>query len=106
MAGMECVHASELGFSRAEDGAIVELARERGAAIVTLDADFHAILARTKASGPSIVRLRLQGLNGEQVADLVLGLLRRFAEEIGRGALITVKARKTTCHRLPVAGPE
>jgi len=29
-----------------------------------------------------------------------------FANDLFRGALITVKTRKTTCHRLPIGGSE
>jgi predicted nuclease of predicted toxin-antitoxin system len=105
-AGLDCIHVGELGLSQAEDAAIIDLARHRRAVVVTLDADFHAILAVNAAREPSTIRLRLQGLNGRQVADLVAGLLSRFADELRRGALITVKAKKTTCHMLPVGGAE
>jgi predicted nuclease of predicted toxin-antitoxin system len=70
--------------------------------VVTLDADFHAILAVSGASGPSVIRLRLQGLNAPEVVRLVLDLLTRFDADLKLGSLVTVKAMKTTCHRLPV----
>jgi hypothetical protein len=38
---------------------------------VTLDADLHTILALSGASGPSVIRLRLQGLGALAVAELV-----------------------------------
>ena len=101
-AGLACDHAGELGLSRAEDTEILKLARKRHATVVTLDADFHAILAVSMAAGPSVIRLRLQGLNGAKVANLVTSLAAHFAAELGRGCLITVKAGKTTCHMLPV----
>jgi len=93
-------------MSKCEDTEIVQVARERNAVIVTLDADFHAILAVSMASRPSTIRLRLQGLDGAQVAEFVMEVLARFQEELQRGCMITVKPRKTTCHMLPIMGGE
>uniref|UniRef100_Q01UP3 DUF5615 domain-containing protein n=1 Tax=Solibacter usitatus (strain Ellin6076) TaxID=234267 RepID=Q01UP3_SOLUE len=72
------------------------------AVVVTLDADFHAILAVSGAQGPSVIRMRLQGLGAAKVVEVVRKVLARFGVELERGALITVKALKTTCHRLPI----
>jgi predicted nuclease of predicted toxin-antitoxin system len=69
---------------------------------VTLDADLHTILALSGASGPSVIRLRLQGLGALEVVELVQNVLAGFEADLKRGSLVTVKANKTTCHRLPV----
>ena len=58
-------------MSHADDREILQVARERQAAVVTIDADFHAILAVSAASGPSVIRLRLQGLDGIKTSRLV-----------------------------------
>jgi predicted nuclease of predicted toxin-antitoxin system len=100
--GFACHHAGEIGLSRAEDIEILQVARARKAVIVTLDADFHSILAVTDANGPSVIRLRLQGLDGPKVALLVVNLAEHSEAELARGCMITVKARKTTCGMLPV----
>lgn len=102
--GFACEHVGELGMSRAEDTEILELARQRQATVITLDADFHMILAVSAATGPSVIRLRLQGLDGAKVADLIAQVVERFTQELRRGCMITVKPRKTTCHKLPVVG--
>jgi predicted nuclease of predicted toxin-antitoxin system len=99
--GWDCVHVGELGMARAEDTEIVQFSRDRNAVIVTLDADFHALLATSMASGPSVIRLRSQGLDGQAVATYVIRTAQRFAAELGQGCLITVKSKKTTCHLLP-----
>lgn len=101
--GWECEHLSELGMSRASDTDIVAYARDRDAAIVTLDADFHMLLAVSMAVRPSVIRLRLQNLDGYGVATRVGEVLRRFEDELKAGCLITVKVRKTTCRGLPTA---
>jgi hypothetical protein len=38
--------------------------------------------------------------------SLIRKILASFEAELKRGSLITVKALKTTCHRLPIGIPE
>jgi len=87
---------------KATDDEVLAWALERNAVVVTLDADFHAILAVSGARGPSVIRLRMQGLRAQEVLGLLPNVLVRFAADLMRGCLITVKERKTTCHKLPV----
>jgi predicted nuclease of predicted toxin-antitoxin system len=100
--GYECIHLGEIGMSRAADEEILAFSLERNAVVVTLDADLHTILALSGASGPSVIRLRLQGLGALEVVKLVKNVLASFEADLKCGSLVTVKARKTTCHRLPV----
>jgi len=87
---------------KAADEEILAWALRRDAIVVTLDADFHAILAVSGASGPSVIRLRMQALGAAEVVEVIQKVLVRFESELRRGSLVTVKTRKTTCHRLPV----
>ena len=100
--GYDCMHVGEIGMSKAADEEIVAFSLERNAVVVTLDADFHAILAVSGAQGPSVIRMRLQGLGAREVVEVVRKVLASFEDELKRGSLITVKALKTTCHRLPI----
>jgi len=93
-------------MSKAADEEILAFSLENNAIAVTLDADFHTILAVSGASGPSVIRLRLQGLGASQVVALVQNVLAGFETDLKRGSLVTVKAHKTTCHRLPVGASE
>jgi len=49
--GHECEHLGEIGMSKAADEEILAFALASGAVVVTLDADFHSILAVSGASG-------------------------------------------------------
>ena len=91
-------------MSKAADEDILRVSLEKGAVVVTLDADFHTILAVSRASGPSVIRMRLQGLGASEVAKLVEHVMAGFEADLNDGSMITVKAHKTTCHRLPVGG--
>jgi hypothetical protein len=48
----------------------------------------------------------MQGLGAREVAELVQNVLAGFEADLKRGSLVTVKAQKTTCHRLPVGSSE
>ncbi len=101
-AGFECVHVAEQGMSRAEDTEILEYARQRGATVLTLDADFHSILASSGARGPSFIRIRKEGLDAMAVFRLVESVLAWFSEDLALGCMITVKPPKISRHKLPV----
>src|SRR5689334_9310552 len=100
--GYECIHVGEVGMSAAGDYEILEFALLKNAAVVTLDADFHAILAVSGAAGPSVIRIRIQGLRAMEIGECVRLVCIRFGDELSSGSMVTVKARKTTCHRLPI----
>ena len=104
--GYECIHVGEIGMGKAADDEILAWSLGKNAIVVTLDADFHTILAVTGASGPSVIRLRVQGLGASEVVDLVQKVLTAFGSDLERGSLVTVKARKITCHRLPVGSSD
>lgn len=99
-AGFACTHVGEIGMHAAEDTDILAWALHRDSVVVTLDADFHAILAVTKARKPSVIRVRIQGLNGPMLARLLQGVVSTYRSQINSGCLLTVKRLKTTCHRL------
>jgi hypothetical protein len=71
-------------MSKAADEEILAFSREKDAIAVTLDADFHTILAVSQG------QVDLAG----------------FEADLKRGSLVTVKAHKTTCHRLPAGAFE
>jgi predicted nuclease of predicted toxin-antitoxin system len=100
--GYECIHVGEVGMSTAPDEEILRLALEKNAIIVTLDADFHAILAVSGAERPSVIRIRIQGLRAEEISERIHSVTKRFESELMAGLLVTVKKRKTTSHKLPI----
>jgi predicted nuclease of predicted toxin-antitoxin system len=60
-AGVESAHVGEKGLATASDAKIIDFARQGGWIVVTLDADFHALLALSGATGPCVVRIRIEG---------------------------------------------
>jgi predicted nuclease of predicted toxin-antitoxin system len=68
--GIEAVHVGEIGMAAAEDAEILAFAEQHSRVVVTLDADFHTLLARSGGAGPSVIRVRIEGLLAAGLADL------------------------------------
>lgn len=102
MAGIDAVHASTLGLSEALDPTILERARSEGWVLVTLDADFHAILALSGARRPSVIRVRVEGLNGAQLVAFLKPVIERCRESLEEGTAMTVTASRIRLRRLPI----
>jgi predicted nuclease of predicted toxin-antitoxin system len=100
--GFDVRHVADIGYSRASDAEITVLARDQGRTIVTLDSDFHRLLAISGASAPSVIRIRREGLRGPDVAALVSQVLGQLGDQIERGAMVTVTERTIRLHRLPL----
>lgn len=95
-------HVGERGMSRAEDATILEVARQEGRIVVTLDADFHALLAISAAEGPSVLRIRMEGLKADAIAALVERVFASVGRDLACGALVTVQEGKVRVKRLPI----
>lgn len=87
-------------MAAAEDSEIMAWALKEGAAVVTLDADFHAMLVLQRRSGPSVIRIRMDGLDGVAVAELLRPVVEAYRTEIAVGCMISVKPHKITCQLL------
>ena len=102
--GWDVLHVAECGLSEATDTEILEYARANSRTVCTLDADFHALLAVSSAVGPSVVRIRREGLKGPDLASLLKHVWSQIAAPLEKGALVTVTERAVRLRRLPVIG--
>ena len=72
--GIEAVHVGEIGLAAAEDVQILEAALQSGRICVTLDHDFHTHLAIAGQGQPSVILLRVEGLDAEEQAELIASI--------------------------------
>lgn len=91
-----------MGLSRATDEEIIEYARSEKRICVTLDADFHAILALSDEVAPSVIRIRIEGLKGKELAALLQTIWPRIAEHLDIGSLVVITERTVRIRRLPI----
>ena len=101
---IDATHVGELGMSTASDKSIIEYARNHSFSIVTLDSDFHALLAVANAAGPSVIRFRIQPLRAQEAASATSMVFERFGQEIQQGCLISVTPTSIRIRRLPING--
>lgn len=100
--GFDACNVADIGYSRATDETITSLALELGPVIVTLESEFHRLLAISGANGPSVIRIRREGLRGPEVATLIVRILEQIGDQIEAGALVTVTEQHVRMHRLPL----
>ena len=103
--GLEAEHTGELGLATATDEAILTEARNRGAIVVTLDSDFHTLLALSRAPLPSAIRIRIEGLKGEDAARIMQQVAAAIEQELSAGVAVTVTHRRMAVRHLPLIGP-
>ena len=89
-------------MSRADDGDVLKRARAEQRVCVALDGDFHALLATSGESGPSVVRIRREGLNAGALASLLQTVWPEIEDALAAGAMVTVTDRAIRIRRLPI----
>jgi hypothetical protein len=72
------------------------------AVCVTLDHDFHTHLALAGSGHPSVVLLRVEGIDAEAQADLIKSVCQQFESTLAEGAAISADTRSVRVRRLPL----
>jgi predicted nuclease of predicted toxin-antitoxin system len=98
--GIDTIHVSEVGMSKAEDAKIIKWAQQEGSVVATLDADFHVLLALDAATSPSVIRV--DKLQAQALTDLLLMVIDECANELEQGAAVTVEPSRIRIRRLPL----
>jgi predicted nuclease of predicted toxin-antitoxin system len=100
--GIDAVHVKDVGLSSTPDSLILEYARNSGRTCVTLDLDFHQLLAASGASAPSVILLRFQRLRAEQATDLIATIVRGVGTDLAAGIAVTATRRGVRIRKLPL----
>ncbi|MEO5712305.1 MAG: DUF5615 family PIN-like protein [Luteolibacter sp.] len=100
--GMDVIHVGEVGLAHAKDLEILTRAEKEDRIVVTLDSDFHAMLAATGACRPSVIRIREEGMRGQALADLILRLSQQFSDALNKGCVLTVTLKQARLRMLPI----
>jgi predicted nuclease of predicted toxin-antitoxin system len=100
--GWDVIHVSDIGMSRADDVEILRRGRAEGRICVTLDADFHSLLAISGERAPSVIRIRKEGLDAGALAALLQGIWPDVQDALNGGAMVTVTNRSVRVRRLPI----
>lgn len=101
-AGIQTVHWSGVGDPRAKDSTLVDWGRKNGAVIFTHDLDFSALVAITKAKGPSVVIVRTQDVLPDAIGAEVVRVLRAHEAALEKGAIVTLDELAARVRILPI----
>lgn len=101
-AGWDTRHWSAVGSIDAADAAIMLWARANQRVVITNDLDFSAILAATRASGPSVVQIRAQDLSPTALSTKLSALLSSHEAALRAGAILTYDVSSARLRMLPI----
>jgi predicted nuclease of predicted toxin-antitoxin system len=100
--GIDSIHVGEIGMSEAEDAEIIHRARQEQRIVATLDSDFHTLLALDEATSPSVIRIRIERLRAQALADLLLMVIAECQDDLEKGAAVTVEPNRIRVRCLPL----
>ena len=103
-AGFQCVHWSHIGDAKAPDTAVMSWARENGYVLFTHDMDFGALLAATRALGPSVLQVRVKDTMPDAIGYDVVRVLNLRSDLFQRGVLVTLDKARSRIRVLPLGG--
>ena len=101
-AGFDTIHTAEIGMATSADEDILRKAAEEDRTVVALDADFHSLLALSQSARPSVNRIRIEGLQAEELSELLLKVSQLCQTDLEAGAMISVQENRIRVRRLPI----
>jgi predicted nuclease of predicted toxin-antitoxin system len=101
-AGFEAVHWRDVGPRDAPDSVVLAWAKQHLHVLLTHDLDFGAILAASRAEGPSVLQLRIDDPLPDVHAGTMLNAIRDFESQLVDGALISVEPGRARARVLPL----
>jgi predicted nuclease of predicted toxin-antitoxin system len=99
---IDSIHVGDIGMAVATDLEIIQKATEESLTVITLDSDFHTILASSGRNKPSVIRIRIEGLKADKLADLIQSVIDSIHDEIMSGAAISITEKGIRVRRLPL----
>ncbi len=91
-----------VGTPNAPDKEIMTYAVANGYLVFTQDLDFTDLLAISSAESPSVLQIRDDNRLTKNTLAFILHALNEFANELQRGALVTVSSRGSRARVLPL----
>lgn len=100
--GFDAIHVSEIGMECADDVVILSKARTDERVCITLDHDFHTQLALARQGCPSVILLRVQGLDAHGQANLIRAVYNQCEDALRDGAAVSADRQIVRVRRLPL----
>lgn len=101
-AGWHALHWSVVGNPGDPDDVIMGWARQNGYVVFTHDLDFGALLAITRAQGPSVIQVRTQDVMPETLGPRLVQIMQEYGTVLEQGALVIVDEVRARVRLLPL----
>ena len=99
---IDTIHWYTIGAPDAADYEIMSYASENDCVVVSHDLDFSTILSSTHGKKPSVIQLRTNYLDIEQIAELIAATIDQFTNEINEGAILSLDVNRSRLRMLPL----
>jgi predicted nuclease of predicted toxin-antitoxin system len=99
---IEAVHVGDRGLATASDFANSRRRPPGRYGSCHIGGDFHALLALSGVTGPSVIRIRIEGLRGENLARLLVSVIEICDDDLLKGAMVSVTENGVRIRRLPL----
>ncbi len=100
--GYDIYRVSDRGMSRARDSEIVALALAEQRAIITMDLDFAAIIAKSGEQFPSAIIFRLDDATPENINSLLDRILPSITSDLEAGAIVIIEQERVRIRRFQI----
>lgn len=80
---------------------LFDWAKDNDFIVFTHDLDFSAILAATRAEGPSVIQVRTQDTMPQTLAEKVIKIIKEQSKILENGALLTIDEMRSRIKILP-----
>jgi len=99
---IDAEHVGDINMSTAKDSEIIEYSKKHKRIIITLDSDFHTLLALSTASAPSVIRIRIERLKAPDYLPLIQTVIKQCEEDLKYGCVVSVQEKQIRVRRLPI----
>ena len=100
--GYDIFHLRDRGLQKLPDDEILDLARDEGRIILTVDLDFAQLLAVSRKALPSVILFRLGNENYDEINQRLTEVLNSCQEDLETGAIVSVNNETFRVRRLPI----
>ncbi len=89
-------------MASAKDSEILKYSENNKRIIVTLDSDFHTLLALNADSQPSVIRIRIEGLKANNYLPLIQMVIAQCNDDLDKGCVVSVQETQLRIRHLPI----
>jgi predicted nuclease of predicted toxin-antitoxin system len=102
-AGHDAIHVWTYDMAKASDTDIFTRAGIEDRVIISVDTDFSALIATRNTTKPSLILIRWPMLRlPSSQAKVILANLPNFAEDLEKGAIVTIEEGRVRVRPLPI----